>query len=149
MSARRPVAAILAVACAFLLAPAAAAARKSPSPLVDEINEVRRAHGVRPARYSRSLSGSSSRFSRYLARTQRFAHGSRILASGRFSQLGEILALTGGWNVRRSRTIGYWLSSASHRAVLLGRAYRYVGAARVPGRFGGRPALYWTVQFGR
>ena len=149
MPACRPVAAILAAALTFLLAPAAAQARQSPSPMVDKINKVRRAHGIRALRYSPSLSGSSAAFAGYLAATQRFAHGSRINASGRFSQLGEILALMRGWKVRRNRTLRYWLQSPSHRGVLLSSAFRYVGAARSRGTFGGTPSLVWTVQFGR
>lgn len=149
MSARRAVAVILAIACTSLSSPTAGEARKSPSPMVDKINRVREANGVRPARYSRSLSGSSSRFAGYLARTHQFAHGSRIMASGRFARLGEVLALTRGWEVRRSQTLRHWLSSPGHRAVLLSPAFSYVGAARVRGRFAGRPALFWAVQFGR
>lgn len=149
MPASRPVAAIVAVALTLLLAPAAANARKSPSPMIDKINEVREAHGLAPMRYSRSLSRSSARFAHHLADTQRFAHSSRIKASGRFSQLGEILALMRGWEVQRSATLAYWLQSWSHRAVILNPAFRYVGAARAPGYYAGSPTLFWTVQFGR
>lgn len=149
MPALRPAAAILAVLFAFLAASTAAEARKSPSPMVDKINEVRRAHGLRPARYSRSLSRSSSSYVRYLARTQRFAHGSRITASNRFSQLGEVLALMRGWQVQRQLTLSYWLGSPTHRAVLLSPAFRHVGAARTRGHFEGAPMVFWTVQFGR
>lgn len=148
MPVARAAAASLAVVCAFLL-PAEVEARKSRSPMVDKINKVRKAHGVRPARYSGSLSRSSSRFARYIARTHRFTHGSRIMASGGFSELGEVLALTRGWEVRRSRTLAYWLQSRRHRAVLLSPAFRYVGAARTRGHFGGSPTLVWAVQFGR
>ena len=149
MSARRHVAAIFAVGFAMLWAPAAGAARKSPSPMVDKINIVRTAHGLRPARYSRSLSTSSSSFARHLAVTQQFEHGTRIMASNRFSTLSEILALTGGWKVRRGKTLRRWLESPAHRAVILSPAVDYVGAARIRGHFAGRPVLFWTVQFGR
>ena len=149
MSARRHVAAILVVASAMLWAPAAGVARKSPSPMIDKINKARKAHGIHRARYSRSLSASSSAFSRHLALTQQFAHRSRIMASNRFSALGEVLALTRGWKVRRQNTLRYWLSSPGHRAVLLSPAFAYVGAARVPGYLAGQPVIFWTVQFGR
>ena len=149
MSALRPVAAILAVAFVFLLAPVAAEARKSPSLMVDKINEVRRAQGLAPMRYSSSLSRSSRRFARYLARTDQFTHGARISASNRFSRLGEVLALMRGWQVQRDLTLAYWLYSWSHRAVLLNPGYRYVGAARVNGYFKEIPMMFWTVQVGR
>lgn len=148
MSGVRVVAACLAVGCAVLL-PSTADARRSPSPMVNQINKVRKAHGVSPARYSRSLSVSSSRFSRYLVRTQRFAHGPRIMASARFSKLGEILALMRGSKIRTRETLASWLRSPSHRAVILSPDFRYVGAARTRGRFNGSPALVWAVQFGR
>ncbi len=149
MSALRPVAAILAVVFGFLLAPPRSEAHRSPSPMVDMINQVRKAHGVRPAHYSRNLSGSSSRFARYLVRTHQFAHRPPIRASSRFVKLGEILALTRGGEIRRHETLEAWLRSPSHRAVLLSPAFRHIGAARIHGRFEGRPALVWTVQFGR
>lgn len=149
MPALRPVAVMPAVACALLAAPTAGEARRSPSPMVDRINEVRSAHGLRPARYSRSLSASSARFARHLARTQRFTHASRIVANGRFSSVGEVLALMRGWEVRRAVTLAYWLRSPSHRAVLLSPTFRYVGAARVRGRFGSTRTMFWTVQLGR
>ena len=146
MSALRSVAAMMAVACTLLLAPAAGQARKPPSLLVSKINEVREAHGVRPARHSRSLSKSSSAFARYLARTHQFGHSSRIRASNRFSKLGELLALTPR-RVRKRRMLNLWLQSPSHRAVLLDPAFRYVGVGR--GRYGGARAVVWTVHFGR
>ena len=149
MPALRPMAAMLAAASVSAFAPVSAQARTSPSPMVDKINHVRQAYGVPPVRYSRSLSGSSSRFARYLARTQRFAHGSPIHASGRFSRLGEILALMRGWKIQRDLTLWYWMNSPSHRSVLLSPNFSYIGAARVPGYFAGSPTVFWTVQFGR
>ncbi len=149
MSALRSIAAILAVACTFLLAPAAGEARESPSPMVDEINQVRKAHGVRPVLYSPSLSRSSSRFARYLARTRQFGHSSPIWASGRFSRLGEILALVRGPKIQRRQTLSAWLYSPSHREVVLNPAYRYAGAGRARGSFEGSSAVVWTVHFGR
>lgn len=148
MPALRRVAAILAVASTLVFASAVAEAR-NPSPMVTKINDVRKAYGLSPMRYSRSLSRSSSRFVHYLARTQQFAHSSRILASGRFSQLGEVLALTRGWQVRRTLALAYWLQSWSHRAVILNPSFRYIGAARAGGHFAGSPMLFWTVQVGR
>ena len=148
MSALRPTAAILAVACTLLLVPAAGQARKPKTPLVNKINEVRKAHGIPPVRYSRSLSRSSSRFARYLARTRQFGHGRPIWASRRFSGLGEILALSTG-RVRRSEILSLWLQSPSHRAVILGSAFRYVGAGRAWGQYGEARGLVWTVHFGR
>jgi uncharacterized protein YkwD len=148
MPAKRLVAAWLGLACAFV-PPTSSSASASPSAMVDAINHVRSAHGVRPLRYSGSLARSSSSFSRYVLRTDRFAHAGRIIASRRFSRLGEVLALTPGWTIRPRRTVADWLGSPGHRAVLLNASFRYVGAARVRGRYGASKAVVWTVQFGR
>ncbi len=147
MSALRPVAVGLVVACTLMLA-ATAQAHRSPSPMVDEINKVRGAHGLRALHYSPSLARSSSRYVRYMVRTGRFAHSARIMAGGRFSQLGEILALTPGREVQRERTLGNWLSSPSHRAVLMSASFRYIGAARRHSDFGG-DGVVWAAHFGR
>ena len=149
MPALRPAATCLVLACALALSTTSSPAVASPSPMVDKINKVRAAHGMHVLRYSRSLARSSSLYSRHVLRTDHFAHASRIWASRRFSELGEILALSSGWKVRRKRTLLQWLSSPGHRMVLLSSSYRYIGAARVRGRLGGSRAMVWTVQFGR
>lgn len=145
MTALRPIAACLALACALTFGATASA---SPSPMIDQINQVRRAHDLPTLRYSRSLSRSSFRYSRHLVRTGRFTHAPRIMASARFSTLGEILARTPGLELQRSRTLGGWLLSPTHRAVLLSRAFRYVGAGRALAWSGGDAATIWAVQFG-
>jgi uncharacterized protein YkwD len=148
MPVRVSAAAVVTVAI-FLCLPAAGQARRSPSPMIEEINRARAKHGVRRVRYSRSLSRSSRRYARHLARTHQFTHASRIVASRRFSRLGEILALMRGHTPRRRGTVRRWLSSSSHRAVLLSPEFRYVGAGRAHAHFNGRPSTVWTVQFGR
>jgi len=117
--------------------------------MVNEINQVRNAHGVRSLHYSPSLARSSSRFVHYLARTERFAHAPRIMASRHFSRLGEILALTPGRTVQRASTLDSWLRSPTHRAVLLSRSFRFIGAARTLSYSGRHDAMVWAVQFGR
>lgn len=149
MLALRPAATCLILTWPLVLSVASAEARPSPSPMVAKINAAREAQGMRALRYSRSLTRSSSRYARYLLRSDRFAHAGRIIASARFSKLGEILALTHGWKLKSARTLGYWLGSPSHRAVLLSSSFRYVGAAGIRGRLGRRRAVVWTVQFGR
>ena len=145
----RLAAACLMLACSLSLTSASHEALASPSPMVDRINDVRRAHGLHGLRYSARLSRSSSRFARRILLTDRFAHSTRFAGGSRLSRRGEILALTRGWQLRRAETIGLWLGSAGHRIVLLGGSYRYVGAARVRGRFGAGRAVAWTVRFGR
>ena len=149
MTAFRPLVACISLACILLPSVLAAPAQASPSPMVDEINDVRRAHGLHALRYSSSLSRSSGRYARYLARTQRFEHAPRIRASSRFRRLGEILAMTPGPLPERIGTIESWLASPGHRAVLLGSSFTHVGAARALAGWGPEGSLIWTVQFGR
>ena len=147
--ASRPVAACLAMACILFLSALSAQAQASPSPMVDKINEVRRAHGLHALRYSSSLARSSGRYARHLVRTNRFGHAARIRASRRFQRLGEILARMPGPSARRLETIDSWLASPGHRAVLLGRSFRYAGGGRALTGSGAGASVIWAVQFGR
>lgn len=142
----RVVVAVLLVG-AFVL-PAAAPASASP-PMVRKINQARRAHGVRPLRYSHSLGHSSARFAHHLMAIDYFGHASRIHASRRFSALGECLARQSGWRLRRSRVVRGWMGSPVHRMILLSRRFNRVGAAPARGIFRGRRATIWVVQVGR
>jgi uncharacterized protein YkwD len=149
LTAFRPVAVGLAIACILSLSAIGAEAQASPSPMVDKINDVRRAHGLHALRYSASLSRSSRRYARHLVRTHTFQHADRIRASRRFRSLGEILAKMPGLTVRRAETIDSWLASPSHRAVLLNRSFNYVGGGRALSGRGAGASVVWAVQFGR
>lgn len=137
------------MACILFLAAVGGQAQASPSPMVDRINEVRRAHGLPDLRYSSSLSRSSGRYARYLVRAHTFQHAPRIRASRRFRRLGEILARMPGSTARRTETIDSWLASPSHRAVLLSRSFKYVGGGRALSGSGPDAAVVWAVHFGR
>jgi uncharacterized protein YkwD len=116
--------------------------------MAHHINMARLAHGLPPLRRSRSLAGSARLFSRHLAATRRFAHAARIQTSARFRTRGEILANLGGHTWDRARTVRMWLRSPPHRAVLLSREFRYLGAGRSAGDLGYGPATIWVVHFG-
>jgi len=143
---------VLCLSAVCLLAPASADAGGKPSrdsdPIIDKINAVRASHGLRALRSSPSLSATAKRFSRHLMRTDVFSHDSSIHASSRFKALGETLAIHPGWRPRRSMTVGSWLHSPAHRALLLSRSFTYVGAGMARGRFGSTPTTVWTVQLG-
>ena len=118
------------------------------SPMITKVNKVRNAHGLPALRESRSLARSSRRYAGHLMRTDRFGHAYRIHAKG-FKHLGEALALRSGWRPGRSATIRGWLRSPAHRALLLSRSFRQVGAGASRGRFGGRKATIWVLHLGR
>jgi uncharacterized protein YkwD len=135
------------VALAALAHTPADAAATTPA-MVTKINAYRNANGVPSLRYSPSLGRSSTAFAAHLMATDRFGHDSHIHASSSFSRLGEVLAYYRGWRIVRSAIIRRWLRSSTHRAVLLSRAFRYVGAGRSRGYFGGSRATQMVAQFG-
>ena len=77
-----------------------------------------------------------------------FAHPAR-LSVPTFDRVGEILELHGGRRQRMSRTIRLWLNSYGHRAVMMSSHYRWIGAARAVGLYGGHRATVWVVRFGK
>ena len=136
-----------------LPAPAFASAERARTPaagsMVGKINKVRAGHGLRPLRTSRLLGRTSSGFARWLMRRGMFAHRARVKTSRRFRRTGEVLALRSGRGLAIGSTVRMWLSSPSHRQVILTRTMRWVGASAVRGRFRGRHATIWVVQTGR
>jgi uncharacterized protein YkwD len=131
----------------FAALPASASANADGDRMIGHINQVRAAHNLRPLRTSPALIRSAGRFSLTMMSSDRFGHGGRIQASG-FRRLGEALAMHFGRGVGISRTVRGWLRSPSHRAIVLTRSMRYVGAAATRGRFRGRRAVIWVLQTG-
>jgi uncharacterized protein YkwD len=132
---------------AVLLIPGAATARPSPSPMVERINAVRAEHGLPPLRCSEVLERSSTAYAKRLMRSDQLVHMG-ISPSSRFNRVGEALAMHPGWQPQLGTTIRRWLGSSGHRALVLGRSFRYVGAGLARGRFGGGAATIWVLQFG-
>ena len=140
----------------FLLAlalPAPASAERARTAaagsMIGKINKVRARHGLRPLRVSPALARTSSGFAGSLMRRNVLSHGSRVRSSGRFRRLGEALALRSGHRLGVGATVRMWLSSPSHRSVILTRSMSWVGAGVIRGRFHGRRATIWVVQTGR
>lgn len=124
--------------------PAAAATR----PMVEKINSVRAAHGLKALRPSPYLRRSSRRWGSYLMQTGQFGHLG-VRASHRFPYVGEVLSYHRGWKPRRPATVRGWLESPGHRAALLSPSFGYVGSSFARGRIGGERTMIWVVQFGR
>ena len=139
------------VAClalpAFSASPAGASERVEVL-MVRKVNEYRAKHGLPALRMSKSLMRSADRYSWRQMRGGYFGHSSRIHASSKYRRLGEILEWHSGRKSRPSLAFRTWLRSGGHRAVLMDRSFRYVGAGRASGRFNGRSATIWTMQFG-
>ena len=117
--------------------------------MADLINEVRARNGLEALRTSSSLAGSARRFSRWLMANDTFGHLGSIQASSDFVLLGEALAMHTGRRFKVRATLDRWMSSASHRAIVLSRTMRWQGAGVTRGLFGARPATIWVLQVGR
>jgi uncharacterized protein YkwD len=116
--------------------------------MIEKVNEVRRSSGLPTLQVSEALVGSSRSYARYMLKNDYFGHLASIRAGGSFLMLGETLSWHGGWRARVGMTFSRWMSSPSHRAVLMSPVYRFVGAGRAKGRLGTRAATAWVAQLG-
>jgi len=142
----------LALVSAFCVAaapqPASAARSFVGEGMMDAINKVRAKYGLRHLKESRRLVRSSAARAELMMHQDFFAHPAQLRVPT-FDRVGEILELHGGHRPRMRRTIRLWLRSSGHRAVLLSSRYRWIGAARAVGLYGGGPATIWVVRFGK
>jgi uncharacterized protein YkwD len=116
--------------------------------MVSTVNRARAKRGLRPLGHSSSLNGSAHRYAAWMLRRDYFGHLSRIRAAGRYRRVGEALAMHFGWHSRIRRTVRSWLHSPPHRALLLSRHFRALGAGLATGRYGGRRATTWVLHLG-
>jgi uncharacterized protein YkwD len=77
-----------------------------------------------------------------------FAHPS-YLRVPTFDRVGEVLEIHGGRRPRTRAALRRWSNSPGHWSVILSSRYRWMGAARAVGRYGGARATMWVVRFGR
>jgi len=77
-----------------------------------------------------------------------FGHASRIAVSSSFGRAGETLAMHSGWSPEPGVTISQWMNSPGHRAVLMSRAYRWVGMGVARGKLGSRLVTVWVAHVG-
>jgi uncharacterized protein YkwD len=141
-------------------APSAGAALTPRAEMLAWLNKYRQAHHLPKLVESRALDQVAAQHSLSMLRGGYFAHTSpggstlqkRILASGFVNGYswvgGENLAWGTGTRALPKSVIIAWMNSASHRANVLTRGYRYVGITRYCGTFlGYRGACVWTADF--
>jgi len=128
--------------------PANAARSFTGEGMMDGINAVRAKAGLRQLKHSPRLTRSSAARATLMMRENFFAHPSRLRVPT-FDRVGEILERHGGRRQRMARTIRLWMNSYGHRAVMMSTHYRWIGAARAVGRYGGYRATIWVVRFGK
>jgi uncharacterized protein YkwD len=155
---------MLVVACVFAgLAASQSAEAATVAPrtlLLDRINTVRVAHGLRRVYPSTQLRGAAKSHSLDMLRRNYFAHTSptgstlydRITASGFVNGYtwlgGETLAWGTGTLAGARATVHAWMLSPEHRAILLSSTYRWVGISRECGTYHGHAnACVWTVDW--
>ena len=135
--------------------------------VVQELNRVRAASGLRPLRSSPSLAVAARRHSAQMGQHGFFAHESRdgtpfwrrierFYADGGFRswEVGENIFWQSPTTLAAISVVRSWLASPGHRANVLSRSWRDVGVGVVskpsaPGVYGGSPVTIVTVDFGK
>ena len=139
------------LAAAALAAPAAASAhpvRRPADLMVELINERRAQAGLRQLQVSASLTRSAGDYATWMMRADYFGHVGQIRAPNAFGRLGEVLERHRGLRHRARYAFRRWMRSPAHRAVLMSSGFRYIGVARVRGRYRGRRTTMWVGHLG-
>lgn len=136
------------LALAGIAAPAAAGpADRASAKMVERFNDLRKRHGLRPLRTSARLKRTARGFAGHLLRSGGFYHGSSFRRAG-FRRAGEILAMRSGRGLAVDPSFRLWLRSPGHRALILDRSFRYVGARPARGKYRSSQATIWVAHFG-
>jgi uncharacterized protein YkwD len=133
--------------------------------VLQEINSIRREHGLAPLRLSARLSAAARQHSQEMAARGYFSHDSangssfdrRIaryypLGGNRYWSVGENL-LWSSPDVDPGGALQMWWNSPEHRKNMLTARWREIGvsavhAATAPGTYGGREVTIVTTDFG-
>ncbi len=164
-----PAPASSAAATAATAAPAAAVQVTVSAPLasavLEQVNEVRRQHGLVPLKLSARLSAAAAQHSRQMGQSGYFAHDSadgssfwkrveRFYPSKGFGywSVGENL-LWASPDVDGPGALDLWMHSPEHRANLLTARWREIGLSAVkvhaaPGAYHGLDVTIVTADFG-
>jgi uncharacterized protein YkwD len=135
--------------------------------VVQELNRVRGARGLRPLRARPALAAAARRHSLQMGHRGFFAHESadgtpfwrrieRFYGGHGFRSwaVGENIFWQSPASTRAGSVVRSWLASPGHRANVLSREWRDVGVGAVslptaPGVFGGSAVTIVTVDFGK
>jgi uncharacterized protein YkwD len=99
--------------------------------LVARINDARAARGLRRLRVGAGIQRAAHRWAGYLIRADSFYHGQMAPGTSENIAWGTCRML------RPARMVRLWLNSSGHRANLLDRSARYIGAGASAGRWRG------------
>jgi uncharacterized protein YkwD len=150
------------------LAPTALAGRRDTaleSTVLQEINQVRRTHGLPPLTVSAKLAAAAAQHSSEMGADGYFAHESfdhsafwkRVARwypsqGWRYWTVGENL-LWSSPGLTPAQAVTLWMNSPEHRANLLNPAWHEIGLSAVhfdsaPGAYSGMPVTIVTADFG-
>ena len=133
--------------------------------VLSDVNQLRRAHGLRPLRFSTNLAAAARQHSDEMARVGYFSHDSanggafwrrveRFYGSNgrRYWSVGENL-LWSSPDIDAQGALKMWMGSPEHRANLLKPEWREIGLSAVhvpsaPGAFNGLEVTIVTADFG-
>ena len=139
---------VLSVLIGGFALPAAPASAGSSQRMLNEINRIRAAHGVRPINRAENLVNTSVGMGHAMMAFDFFGHLPRLGVSRRYRHRGEILALNSGRRLRIRGTVRAWLRSPAHRGVVLDGSFAWAGAAATYDRMKGRRRTVWVAHFG-
>ena len=128
---------------------APASATPAETKMVRKINTIRHAYGLNKLRSSYSLFVSAKLYSRRMMRSDYFGHLSSIPVASGWRTAGETLEWHSGWRLSPRATVGRWMASSSHRAVLLSSQFTSIGVGRTRGLYGRMRAIMWVAHVGR
>jgi uncharacterized protein YkwD len=135
--------------------------------VLQEVNRVRAARGLRALRATPSLAASARRHSTQMGQRGFFDHNSadgtpfwrrieRFYGDRGFRSwaVGENIFWQSPTTIAAISVVRSWLASAGHRANLLSRDWRDVGVGAIslpsaPGVYGGSPVTIVTLDFGK
>lgn len=135
--------------------------------VLQELNRVRSARGLRPLRPAPSLVASARRHSAQMGRRGFFAHESAdgtpfwrrierfyVEEGFRSWEVGENIFWQSPARIAAISVVRSWLSSPGHRANVLSSTWRDAGVGAVnvpsaPGVYNGAPVAIVTVDFGK
>src|SRR4051794_10348333 len=117
------------------------------------INRIRAQHGLRRLKASRALSRAATAHSSDMLRRNFIGHassdgtsmGRRVRRYTRAHWVGETIAYLWG-RATAGVTVGMWMNSPPHRAVLLSGAAHRIGIGKRRGLLGGAPSSVFTAD---
>jgi uncharacterized protein YkwD len=132
----------------FCGAPAGAAASDTPETLmIANINAARANQGgLPPLRAARNLQRSAGAFARWLVGHDQFQHRPSVSVTRNYHHCGEALAMHYSLQAQVGNTLGSWLKSPTHRALVLTNSMNLVGVGHASGRSAGQPRTVWVMQ---